>query len=352
MHVVLTVLSQPLVFILLVLMWIILSIWIIFWVLERINRAVVIKTATQADDRIISLIRVAFVVGVIVTAMYSIAVHFNLSTYTTIDINKLFASIFIVSLCMFLYGCISIILIQIHERKYDHLGQPVHAAVPFLNNILKFVMLAVAVVIVLRLYKIDITPALASAGVVGVALALAAKDMIANLFGGLSIFFDKPYTIGDYVIIDQLHRGEVQDIGMRSTKIRTRDGILVTVPNSLMATTVVVNETGFDTHLRIRIPLQVAYGSNLDYIESILLSIALGHPEVLDEPRPLVRFRSYTDSGVSLEVLVVISMPSERGRIIHELIKRIHIAFVEEKIMMPYPHRHLLVEKVETNGLI
>lgn len=333
-------------FIGLICFWLVICFWLIYRTSKLVADSVVTKTPTQTDDKLLSLIKWSVLGGVFMAGIYSILLHVNIDTYTTIDVDKLFTSIFLSLIGIFLYSFISIIFIEIHERKYSKQGQSVHVAVPFLNNIFKFVISTGVILAILRLYEVDITPALASAGVVGVAVAFAAKDLVANLFGGLSVFFDKPYTIGDYVIVDQIHRGEVQEIGMRSTKIRTRDGVLITVPNSVMVTNVVVNETGFDTHLRIRIPLQVAYESKLDKIESLLLQAASDHDEIMKDPGPLVRYRGYSESGVSLELLIVISRPSEKGRITHELIKIIHTYFAKEKVTLPYPHRHVLMEKI------
>ena len=186
---------------------------------------------------------------------------------------------------------------------------------------------------------------MASAGVAGLAVAFAAKDTVANLFGGVSIFFDKPYKVGDYVIVDDKYRGEVIQIGMRSTKIKTRDNVLLTVPNSVMVTNAVINETGFDPKLRIRIPLGVSYKEDLEKVEKVLVDTLKKHSRVLSSPAPRVRFRAFGESAVELEVLGVIKTPPERGRTIHELIKKIHKSFKKEGIEIPYPHREVYLHQ-------
>ena len=142
--------------------------------------------------------------------------------------------------------------------------------IPFLDNLVKLLTIGVVIFIILGIWSIDITPLFLSAGVAGVAVAFAAKDTVANLFGGFSVFIDKPYKIGDYVIVNEKYRGEVVEIGMRSTKIRTRDNVLLTIPNSVMVTNAVINETGFDPKLRIRISLGVSHNSDLEKVEEIL----------------------------------------------------------------------------------
>jgi MscS family membrane protein len=187
-------------------------------------------------------------------------------------------------------------------------------------------------------WGINITPALASAGVMGIALAVAAKDTVANILGGISVFFDKPYKIGDYVIIKDQYRGEVVDIGVRSTKIRTRDNVLLTIPNSVLVTDAVVNETGFNPELRIRIPVSVEYGTDLEKAERILVEVMNKYKRIVkDSYKPRVRYRAFASSGIELEVLGLIAKPAERGLVTHELIKKINKALSRANIVIPYP---------------
>jgi small-conductance mechanosensitive channel len=339
-------LTRPQLFAGLIILWLIIFSWIIYKIFDVIMRSYVERTSTKTDDRLLSAIRRCVLLAVLVTGAYSITLNVDLPVETHTLIESLFISTLIIITAFFVSDVISMIVVELNERQYRKQGQQVHAAVPFLNAVFKIVILSISLLWIMRIYKVDITPALASAGVLGVAVAFAAKDFVANLFGGLSVFFDRPYSIGDYVIVDQIHRGEVQEIGMRSTKIRTRDGVLITVPNSVMVTNVVVNETGYDSPLRVRIPIPVALDSDLERVEKVLLDIAKEHSEVMTNPEPLVRYRSFTESGVSLEFLIVIQHPADKGRISHELIKLIHIRFIKEKISIPYPHQHIMVEKI------
>src|SRR3989338_6299492 len=239
------------------------------------------------------------------------------------------------------------LLLELNRTSAVNKEGEIHSAIPLVNNVLTIGIIALFGLVVLRIYEIDITPAIASAGIVGVALAFAAKDLVANLFGGISVFFDKPYQIGDYVIINEHYRGEVIEIGTRSTKIKTRDNILVTVPNSVMVTNAVINETGFEPSLKVRIPIQIAYKSNLENVEKIIISTVKTHREILHDPAPIVRYRQFADSGINLEVLVVIAHPADRGRIVHELIKLIFNEFQKKDIDIPYPQRDVRLYKAK-----
>ncbi len=118
---------------------------------------------------------------------------------------------------------------------------------PLFDNLSKIVVFALAVYGVLVVWDLNLTPWLASAGVVGIAVGFAAKDSLANLFGGLFVIMDAPYKIGDYINLDSGERGQVVKIGLRSTRLLTRDDVEITLPNAHIANSKVINETGGPT---------------------------------------------------------------------------------------------------------
>lgn len=205
-----------------------------------------------------------------------------------------------------------------------------------------------AAYVLLLAWNIDVTAWLASAGVVGIAVGFASKDTLSNLFAGLSIIADSPYKIGDYLIIDDTTRGRVTQIGLRSTRLLTRDDVEVIVPNSVMAGARITNESGgpFE-HERIRCPVDVAYDSDLDRVREVLMRVTaessfLLHQDPSQSPR--VRFRAFGDSGIRVEVLGWIERPELRGAAMDDLVVRIWRAFKEEGIEIPFPQRvvHLM----------
>ncbi len=213
--------------------------------------------------------------------------------------------------------------------------------VPLIENVFKIAIIAAALMVILSIWKINITPLLASAGIAGVAIAIAAKDTLSNFFGGISIFIDRPYKIGDYIVLEGGERGEVVTIGVRSTRIKTRDDILITIPNSIIANSKIINESAPIPNFRVRVAISVAYGSDIDLVEKTLLEIASGNENILREPSPRVRFREFGDSALNFELLCWAKDPASRGRIRHELNSAIYKKFNELGITIPFPQRDL-----------
>lgn len=213
--------------------------------------------------------------------------------------------------------------------------------IPLVESVFRIVVIVAGIMVVFSLWKINITPLMASAGIVGAAVAFAAKDTVANLLGGVSIFMDKPFKIGDYVVLDQGERGEVVSIGLRSTRIKTRDDVLITIPNSVIANTKIINESAPIPNFRIRIPVTVAYGSDIDLVEDTLLSLVMQNSNVIDNPSPRVRFRVFGDSALHFELLCWVKEPALRGLTIHELNSLIYKKFMALGIKIPFPQREI-----------
>ena len=213
-----------------------------------------------------------------------------------------------------------------------------------LHNVAKVVLAAMVVYFVFLAWNIDVTAWLASAGIVGLALSFAAKDTLSNLFAGVSIVMDAPYKTGDYIILDSGERGVVTDIGLRSTRILTRDDIEITVPNGIIGNSTITNEAGGPpSQHRMRIGVGVAYGSDLDHVIDTLQRVASDNEDILSNPEPRVRFRQFGDSSLDFELLGWIAEPANRGRVKHELNCAVYRAFNEEGIQIPFPQRDLHV---------
>jgi len=216
-----------------------------------------------------------------------------------------------------------------------------------LKNVLRVVVIVAGLIWLLSIWHINLTPLFASAGIAGIAVALAAKDTLANFFGGISIFMDNAYKVGEYIILDSGERGEVVEIGIRSTRIKTRDDVIVTIPNSIIANSKIINESAPIPRFRIRVPMGVAYGSDLDKVEEVLLAVADTNDNIEKYPEPRVRLRAFADSSVNFELLCWVKDPRDKGLEVHNLLKAAYAAFAAHNISIPFPQRDIHVKTSE-----
>jgi len=226
-------------------------------------------------------------------------------------------------------------LIANNRHRFDVIQE---RTIPVFSIVLKILIIGLSAYLFMLIWGINPTAWLASAGVIGIAVGFAAKDTLANLFSGISIIADAPYKIGDFIVIDSGERGRVTHLGMRSTRILTLDDVEVTVPNAVIANAKIINESGgpWVKH-RIRVPIGVAYGSDIEKVSRILEETAEAHAEVVKQPSARVRMRAFGASSLDFELLVWIDHPELRGRIRHDLLKSTYKAFQQHGIEIPFP---------------
>ena len=219
--------------------------------------------------------------------------------------------------------------------------------IPLFDNLVKLLLFGAASYMVLQIWHVNASAWLTSAGIIGIAIGFAAKDTLANIFSGIFILADAPYNVGDFVVLDSGDRGRVTGIGLRSTRILTRDDIEVVIPNAVIANSRIANEAGGPhPKERIRIAVSVAYGSDVDRVCEILTETAVQSDHVCRHPEPRVRFRTFGSSGLNFELLCWIDEPVLRGRVTHAVNMAVYKAFANEGIEIPYPKQDVYVREI------
>ncbi|MFC4439797.1 MULTISPECIES: mechanosensitive ion channel family protein [Natrialbaceae] len=212
---------------------------------------------------------------------------------------------------------------------------------PIFQNFWTIAVVAVAALVVVSVWNLQVTPFLASAGVLGIVLGLAAQDAIGNLIGGVALYFDNTYKPGDVILLEGNMRGTVVDIGIRSTTVLTPENTIVTVPNAVLNSTQVVNQTAPKRHIRISVPLSAAYGTDYETVEEIALEVCEEASLVRDSPRPRLLFDEFGDSALVFELQAYITHPLTEKRAIDQLNRHVYDRFAEEEITIPFPQREL-----------
>jgi MscS family membrane protein len=207
-----------------------------------------------------------------------------------------------------------------------------------------FIVIIGAILIIQNLTGVRIGPLLASLGIGGIAIALAAKDSIANFFGTLTILFDKPFQIGERIVIDK-YDGVVEDVGFRSTRIRTLTGHLVTIPNEKAVNSGVEN-IGKRPHIRWLTNISITYDTPPEKVEkavSILRDILDNHEGMHPDFPPRVYFNGFNDWSLNISLFawyhpaIYWDMQEWQQRTCLEILRR----FNNEGINFAFPSRTL-----------
>jgi small-conductance mechanosensitive channel len=312
-------------------------------VMTRILKKWAEKTDLTLDDQIIDIFHRPVFFTIIFFGLALATEKFGLSPGVDFIIASLLktCAIFLWSFALARFLRILCNLASLDENRMKLIQV---RTLPLFNNLLVVMVSGLAVYSIFLVWNIDLTAWVASAGILGLAISFAAKDTLANLFSGVFIMADAPYKLGDFIVLNSGERGQVTNIGIRSTRILTRDDVEITIPNSIMGNTKIINEAGGrHEKFRIRIKVGVAYGSDIDRVHKVLLEVASELADVCRTPVPRVRFRGFGDSSLDHELLCWVKKPVLKGRIIHRLNTNIYKRFQQENINIPFPQREVHV---------
>lgn len=320
--------------------------WVTFIIIRKFTK----KTRIELDDQIASLLRSPVYYTLIMLGFSSGIKAMGLSQGTTSLLIKILQAGGVIVWTYFCIRLASLLLARVTHlsKKYTFIQR---RTVTLFDNLSKVAIIGVGAYMLFIIWNIDMTAWLASAGIIGIAVGFAAKDTLANLFSGVFIIADAPYKIGDYVVFENGDRGKVTHIGLRSTRMLTRDDIEITIPNSIIGNSRIINQSGGPyERFRLRVKIGVAYGTDIDKVRGILLDIANNEPLVCKSPEPRVRFRLFGSSSIDLELLCWAASPELKGRTLDKLNDSIYKAFRENNIEIPYTKQDLYIRKLPETG--
>lgn len=223
-----------------------------------------------------------------------------------------------------------------------------------IGTIVRYAILVIGFLIIIQSVGINLTTLNVLAGAVGVGVGFGLQNIANNFISGLIILFERPIKVGDRIEVDDIN-GEVISIGARSTSIKTNDNITMIVPNSKFISENVTNWSFGSDIVRFRIPVGVAYDSDVDHVSDLLLEVAAENPDVAKEPPPSARLKEMGDNAINFELLAWSRTKLHRpGRFKSELSLAIIRKFREHGIEIPFPQRDLHIrsgfQHIERNG--
>ena len=210
-------------------------------------------------------------------------------------------------------------------------------------SLTQYALWVIGVLVGLRILNINLTAIAVVAGALGVGIGFGLQNIVANFVCGLVLLVERPIRVRDRITMEGLE-GNVLAVNVRSTIIQTNDNISVIVPNSEFINGKVINWSIGDPKVRIHVPVGVAYGSNLETVTRTLLSVASEAKEVLNHPKPEVRFIEFGNSSLNMELLVWTNEPAKHFLLRSRLNFAIDAAFRREGVEIPFPQRDVHVK--------
>ena len=316
------------------------------WILRRLEARFVSRTETKLDDIVVELVRRLVGTSVGFWAAWRLAFIWDLPTMASV-----IGGVWIVGLSLPISHAVSDLIKMLEtnlvaktETKLDD------TALPWINRIITGVIVGTAILLALFNMNINITPLLAGASVAGVAISFAAKDTLSNLIAGVLLILDRPFEVGDRIELwsapaRQSTWGDVTEIGIRATKIRTPDNILIIIPNNQIMQRDIINYTASGPTIRLRIPIGIGYDADVEQVKGICLEVAAASEQVEASPAPVCILRAFGTSSVDLELRVWLKDGRQRRAVEDMITEQVKMRFDAADIEIPYPKRDLYIRQ-------
>lgn len=322
--------------------------YIIWFILKRILLSFEKKTKKtefiQINIQIFSVIRKALLYGLVLATGTYLTRLFNI-----ILLEKIFQAFMIILLAIPAKDSLLIVLDYLKKNIADKTKTKVDNIIfDLLSKFSGAAIYATAAILALDILGINVMPFVAGAGVAGIAIGFAAKDTLSNLIAGVLLIVDRPFEIGDRIEVwsapaGSATWGDVVDIGLRATKIKTTDNIVIIIPNNEIMKRDIVNYTISSTKIRVRINIGVAYDTDIEKVKDLINSVAGTLPWVSKEPPPKVVVRNFGESSVDLQLRVWIDNARKRMDTISSITDKVKETFDKHGIEIPYPKRDITI---------
>jgi MscS family membrane protein len=311
------------------------------------------KTKTTLDDTIVEVLEEPLKLSSVVFGFFLAKEWLHIETFDGFlsSVVKSFALFILFWILYRLIDNFEIFFIKFSQKFGKELSKDIEN---FIIKTLRLIIIVIAIMSILQEWGINVTAFVASLGLVGMAFALAAKDTAANLFGSLVIFTDRPFKIGDWIQTPQVE-GTVEEIGIRSTKVRTFAQALVSVPNANIANEAITNWSRMGKR-RIKMRLGLTYATNTNQMNLILEQIRQmlkDHPQI-HQDTIMIYFDEFSDSSLSLfcYFFTKTTVWAEYLQVREDVNLKIMKIVEDNKASFAFPSQSLYIEKLPDKSMI
>jgi len=318
-------------------------------VFSRVLLKLTLKTKSETDDHIVKILEPAIFYSVVLLGFYQALLFLEFLDGYTMLFASLLKSMAILIWVGTIDKAVKIVIDGLGEKVAERSRYHVDVAtVPLFKNLSSIVIWFLGVAVLLGVWNLDLTPLLASAGIAGLAIAFAAQDTISHIFGGISIYFDRPFRVGDRIQLDSGDIGDVLEIGIRSTKIKTFDETVVVIPNNTVAGSRIINYNKPKSKIKVKIELGLAYGTDVQKAKAAILDVLQTTEGVEKDPKPSVHFTEMGDFALKFLAITWVANPKKQFETKTLLTERLYERINQEGFVIPYPTQEVYVRKLNS----
>jgi MscS family membrane protein len=301
------------------------------------------KTQTEIDD--IAIRTVKGIVTYVIPLMGAMVALLPLSLPTPVPQRVLF-SLLAVLLMRSAIGFVDVVSQWLKTTWVTRTESTLDdALLPLMGKAIKVLVVLLGVLLILQRWEIEIAPMLGALGIGGLAIGLALNSSLSNIFGGIQLILDRSINVGDKIMLESGELGVVQDIGLRSTKLRTYDNELLSLPNSQLSNARVKNFTKPDVTIRVTVNFGVAYGSDVARVKEVVLDAISNLNDISREPGPQVLFLNMGDFSLDMTARVWVSNYDNQFGKKLEMTELIYNTLNKNGIEIPFPTRTVYMKQ-------
>ena len=331
--------------------------WLALLLIDRVLSRIIKRTPTSFDDALIAAARMPLFWAIVFGGL---ALALNQLTFLPADWQETQAKLMFVPYWLIAWVLVHRLVGNLLEWYGREMARRTHSpideeVIPYARRLILVMVAAIALIVLLSHFGVDVTALITSLGIASLAIALAAQNTLADWITGFVIILDRPFKIGDRVELLALDTwGDVQDIGLQSTRVRTRDNRMVVVPNSVIGKNLVVNHSDPSTVYRVETHVGIDYGTDLAYARQVMLDAVRAQDWVMQDERIEALFVRFGESSMIFRVRCWIEDYVETRRIMDKLNTCLYEALHEAGIDMPDPTRILYhrVAPPDRDGLV
>jgi MscS family membrane protein len=336
------------VFLLSVLVWLFIGLIVIF-ALVPIVKFITRKTKTTLDDRIIAILKWPVFILIFTYGVVSSVEVLDFPWSVVNGLETLWKLILIIVVGWLVFKIFQDVFLYWAKKYAEKTATKLDdVLLPLFEKVAMVIIIAGAIVASLNLMGVDVTMLVAGMGIAGLVIAFAAQDTLGNFISGMSILSDRPFKVGDTILMQNGDYCKVDRIGMRSTKLyNTFTHSVVILPNNRIANEMVTNLAEPDVRKKINIIVNVAYGADMDKAKKIILDTVNAHPDILKDTdkKPLLRLSELGEYAIKFTIFAWVNNMDNQWRTASEIREQILRKFKAEGMEVPYPHRVVYLNK-------
>ena len=313
---------------------------ILYFIINKYIKTFTKKTKTDIDDKLIAALERPFVLGVALIGIYVSLYSIDYIKQKIGVMNDIFFVLGVLWSIFVLYR-----ITKVAMEKWLSVNPNFQNTPRLVIKVINVFVYFIGLIIILKHFNVEITPLVATLGIGGIAIGFALQDTLSNFFAGLHIISDKPINIGDFVELESNISGYVEDIGWRSTRIRTLPNTMVIVPNSKIASTTITNDSLPVPEMSVVIQCGVAYTSDLEKVEKVTIEAAKKIQKnvqgAVKDFEPFIRYHTFGDSNINFSIILRIQTFVDKYLVTHEFIKALKKSYDKEGIEISWPVRKI-----------